>query len=124
MHFTSMLCSSLSDDSFTGGKAKACVLEWSEDGNVCLDTFESYQMILGADLVYNRQGVAQLLATLKSLIKTSPKVRLLLGHCSRHSFVDELLAAGLEAIGLAVARVAVSDRDARVSIYRHLAQVE
>ena len=124
MHFNGMLCSSLSDDSFTGGKAKACVLEWSEDGNVCLDTFEGYQMILGADLVYSRQGVAQLLATLKSLIKSTPDVCLLLGHCSRHSFVDELLSAGLEAIGLAVAIVAVSDWDARVSVYRHLVQVQ
>ena len=123
MRFTGMLCSSLTDDSFTGGKAKTCVLEWSKDGNICLDTFEGYQMILGADLVYSRQGIAQLLATLKSLLKTSPDVHLLLGHCSRHSIVDELLSAGLEAIGLAVATVAISDRDARVSIYRHLAQL-
>ncbi len=77
-------------------------------------------MITGADLVYKRQGVAELLAILRRLLKTSPKANLLLGHCSRHVRVDDSLFAGLKDLGLAVTRVASSERDARVSIYRHL----
>ena len=77
-------------------------------------------MILGADLVYKRQGVAELLAVLRRLLKTSPNAQLLLGHCSRHMRVDEMLFTGLRALGLALTRVASSQQDARVSVYRHL----
>lgn len=77
-------------------------------------------MILGADLVYNRQGVAQLLATLRRLLGKSSNVQLLLGHCSRHVCVDQLLFAGLHAIGLAVTKVASSEQDGRVSLYRYV----
>ena len=77
-------------------------------------------MVLGADLVYNKQGVAWLLATLRRLLQTSPNAQLLLGHCSRHVCVDEQLFAGLESLGSAVTRVASSEQDARVSIHRHL----
>lgn len=103
-----------------GGRAKACVLEWGDADNLCLDQFEGYLIILGADLVYKRQGVAELLAILKHLLKSSPNAQLLLGHCSRHVRVDESLFAGLKTLGLAVTRVASSAQDARVSIYRHL----
>ena len=103
-----------------GGSVEACILDWSEADDSCLARLEGYQIILGADLVYNKQGVAQLLATLTSLLRTSPNMQLLLGHCSRHVLVDELLFAGLDSLGFALTRVASSEKDARVSIYRHL----
>ena len=77
-------------------------------------------MIVGADLVYNRQGVAQLLATLRRLLSKSPGVQMLLGHCSRHECVDQLLFAGLTDVGIAVTRVASSEQDGRVKVYRHV----
>lgn len=105
-----------------GGNAQVQILEWSETQSQLDADLQGHQMILGADLVYNRRGVAQLLPTLKSLIKRSPECKLALGHCSRQSHVDELLFAGLAQIGLTMRKVAVSEQDNRVAVHMHMPQ--
>lgn len=95
------------------------VLDWSEEGSLCREDAHTYQMVIGADLVYNLQGVAQLLTALGGTASAAPNIKLYLGHCSRQELVDAALFAGLEDMGLAVTKVAASTRDKRVSVYVH-----
>ena len=95
------------------------VLDWSEEGSLCREDAHTYQMVIGADLVYNLQGVAQLLTSLKGTASAAPNIKLYLGHCSRQEHVDAALFAGLEDMGLAVTKVAASTRDKRVSVSVH-----
>ncbi len=107
-------------DGHAGGKAEVRVLDWSEEGSLCTEDACTYEMVIGADLVYNLQGVAQLLTVLKATISAVPDIKLYLGHCSRQEHVDAALFAGLEDMGLAVTKVAASTRDKRTSMYVHV----
>ena len=103
-----------------GGQAELQILDWSETENWIGDRLQGYEVIFGADLVYNRRGVSQLLPAMQRLGKASPGAAVMLGHCSRHADVDDALMSGLKELGLAPHRVATSQQDPRVSVYIHL----
>ena len=103
-----------------GGQAELQVLDWGETESWTRGELQRYEVILGADLVYNKSGVSQLLAAMKGLTKASPGVAVMMGHCSRHADVDDALMIGLKKLGMALHRVAASQHDPRVSVYVHL----
>ena len=103
-----------------GGQAELQILDWSETESWTGNELRGYEVIMGADLVYNRAGVSHLLPAIEGLTKVSPHVAVMLGHCSRHANVDDALMSGLEGMGLALHRVAASQQDPRVSVYIHL----
>ena len=102
-----------------GGQAELQILDWSETESWTSDKLQGYEVIFGADLVYTRPGVLQLLPAMQRLIKASPDVAVMLGHCSRHADVDDALMSGLKELGLTPHRVAASQQDPRVSVYIH-----
>ena len=102
-----------------GGHAELQILDWSESEDWTSNELQGYDVIFGADLVYNRTGVLQLLPAMQRLLKALPDVAVMLGHCSRHADVDDALMSGLEELGLALHRVADSQQDPRVSVYIH-----
>ena len=103
-----------------GGQAGTQLLDWGETESWTCERLQGYEVILGADLVYNRAGVVQLLLAMQRLIKASPDAAVMLGHCSRHTEVDDALMSGLKEMGLTLHRVAASQQDRRVSVYIHL----
>ncbi|CAK0754517.1 hypothetical protein CVIRNUC_002304 [Coccomyxa viridis] len=102
-----------------GGHAELQILDWSETEDWTSNELQGYDVIFGADLVYNRTGVLQLLPAMQRLLKALPDVAVMLGHCSRHADVDDALMSGLKELGLALHRVAASQQDPRVSVYIH-----
>ena len=103
-----------------GGQAELQILDWSETEGWTSDRLQGFEVIFGADLVYNRPGVLQLLPAMQCLTKALPDVAVMLGHCSRHADVDDALMSGLEELGLVLHQVAASQQDPRVSVYVHL----
>lgn len=103
-----------------GGAAAVAELDWDDAaaGRGVLGADEPYDLVLGADLVYNDAGLSSLRGVLTAVFsaRDTPAPRLLYAHKARHDDLDARVLSMLAEVGLS-RRVVARDPGQRVTIY-------
>lgn len=102
----------------SGGSMSCSVLEWQQR----LSTLpgQSWDIVIGSDLVYNAAAVPQLTVALQQLKRSKSSFSLLLSHKHRTDAVDRCMLDAMSNCGMRLATLAEGRGEAcNLSIYEH-----